>query len=294
MLPWLAAQGLLALLLASLALYYLLLFPHIECPNVSPSLGWTPSKVECTFLLWHAVVLILCVVLVLYYAYVVSEFAASIRLETKVRRMMEMPLGITIEKRKNEEDQEDQEEEQEATPIEDEESSLPSYRHAVRSISQLVNQKELLGQQRESSLLHYERRSRRHREPLAPPPSYYQTDVGVSSSGAAAAASASASASGSANPSPSASPSPSPSAGAVPGQGVGTVKAPSAAPRTSLRGETSSSQAEKRPPPPRPPKPPPPKPPKPRVLPTLPPKPRISRRVRIQEPPTRGGSDDDQ
>ena len=92
MIPWLVIQGVLALVLASLALYYLVLFPHSEChpSHISAAAGTfdgPPSwqfSVECNVLLWHSVVMLLSVLILFYYFYIVHEFAAQLKIETKV------------------------------------------------------------------------------------------------------------------------------------------------------------------------------------------------------------------
>ena len=72
MLPWLAGQGLLALLLACLALYYLVLFPDSNCYG-------TNAGGDCTLLLWHSVIMVLSLMLLLYYIYIVADFVGQLR-----------------------------------------------------------------------------------------------------------------------------------------------------------------------------------------------------------------------
>ena len=72
MLPWLAGQGLLALLLACLALYYLVLFPDSNCYD-------TNAGGDCTLLLWHSVIMVLSLMLLLYYIYIVADFVGQLR-----------------------------------------------------------------------------------------------------------------------------------------------------------------------------------------------------------------------
>ena len=55
MLPWLLAQGILALLLSGLALYYLVLYPDSTC--LRPGAEWISG--DCNVLLWHAVIMVL-------------------------------------------------------------------------------------------------------------------------------------------------------------------------------------------------------------------------------------------
>ena len=70
MLPWLAGQGLLALLLACLALYYLVLYPDSNCYGSN-------AGGDCTLLLWHSVIMVLSLMLLVYYIYIVSEFVGQ-------------------------------------------------------------------------------------------------------------------------------------------------------------------------------------------------------------------------
>ena len=72
MLPWLAGQGLLALLLACLALYYLVLYPDSNC--------WgSNAGGDCTLLLWHSVIMVLSLMLLIYYIYIVSDFVGQLK-----------------------------------------------------------------------------------------------------------------------------------------------------------------------------------------------------------------------
>lgn len=72
MLPWLIGQGLLAVLLASFALYYLILYPQSHCQGIN-------SSSDCTLLLWHSVIMVLSLLLLIYYIYVVADFVAQLR-----------------------------------------------------------------------------------------------------------------------------------------------------------------------------------------------------------------------
>ena len=72
MFPWLAGQGLLALLLACLALYYLVLYPESNCYGSN-------AGGDCTLLLWHSVIMVLSLMLLIYYIYVVSDFAGQLK-----------------------------------------------------------------------------------------------------------------------------------------------------------------------------------------------------------------------
>lgn len=72
MLPWLAGQGLLALVLACLALYYLVLYPDSNCYGSN-------SGGDCTLLLWHSVIMVLSLMLLIYYVYIVSDFVGQLK-----------------------------------------------------------------------------------------------------------------------------------------------------------------------------------------------------------------------
>ena len=94
MLPWLFLQGLLASILASLACYYIALFPlktsclsdstspsKIEAnfrPIVSSSIKLLPSSEEesdrssCQVLLWYGAIMILSILILIYYFYIVN------------------------------------------------------------------------------------------------------------------------------------------------------------------------------------------------------------------------------
>ena len=84
MLPWLVGQGLLVMVLACLALYYLSLFPDAECASSDAKTHyghreWEPRSVDCPVLLWHALVMVLSLLVLVYYIYTVNEFVAQLR-----------------------------------------------------------------------------------------------------------------------------------------------------------------------------------------------------------------------
>ena len=97
MLPWLGGQGVLALLLACLALYYLVLYPDSNC--------WgSNAGGDCTLLLWHSVIMVLSLMLLLYYIYIVSDFVGQLKTRrekdkatlaqgSKSNRLMEKGIG---------------------------------------------------------------------------------------------------------------------------------------------------------------------------------------------------------
>ena len=94
MVPWLMAQGVLSLVLASLALYYLVLFPERECHNSSD-----PKNIfntECHILLWHSVIMIFSLLTLLYYSYVVQEFADQLSHVEKCAKLDPESTASTI------------------------------------------------------------------------------------------------------------------------------------------------------------------------------------------------------
>lgn len=121
MFPWLLVQGLLAALLASLAMYYLLLFPiktscvkyKITIPrhavqNARPSISNQNFEEEqivengsCSVLLWYGVVMILSLLILIYYIYVVQDFLAQLKIEKK-REQAHMVMNIALKKEEDE------------------------------------------------------------------------------------------------------------------------------------------------------------------------------------------------
>ena len=111
MLPWLIGQGILVLILACLALYYLYLFPAAECSRKSSPdivfLGgdgggdniayaneeWEPESVDCPVLLWHALVMVLSLLVLVYYIYTVNEFVAQLRLVCFHGKIPNLPVA---------------------------------------------------------------------------------------------------------------------------------------------------------------------------------------------------------
>jgi len=92
MIPWLALQGLLALILAGLSLYYLTLFPNkTDCSGPSnhhhlselgsrESSSSAPSdSSSCYILLWYCVVMLLSLFTLLYYVYIVCDFFSQMK-----------------------------------------------------------------------------------------------------------------------------------------------------------------------------------------------------------------------
>ena len=92
MLPWLFLQGFLASILASLACYYIALFPlkksclvkpssiEEDEPNFRPIVSTTRFKVDgaeesgrstCQVLLWYGAIMILSILILVYYFYIV-------------------------------------------------------------------------------------------------------------------------------------------------------------------------------------------------------------------------------
>ena len=102
MLPWLFLQGLLASILASLACYYIALFPlktsclsdkttspssKIEAnfrPIVSSTIKLLPSSEEesdsasCQVLLWYGAIMILSILILIYYFYIVNVSMSTV------------------------------------------------------------------------------------------------------------------------------------------------------------------------------------------------------------------------
>ena len=92
LIPWILVQGILAALLSSMALYFLVLFPeHTDCFSEKPmeseekyfhplfelyedrtQAPFNPVQGQCTILLWYSVVMVLSLLVLVYYVYVVQ------------------------------------------------------------------------------------------------------------------------------------------------------------------------------------------------------------------------------
>ena len=109
MFPWLAGQGLLALLLACLALYYLVLYPESNCYGSN-------AGGDCTLLLWHSVIMVLSLMLLIYYIYVVSDFVGQLKARRE-RDEATLDQLYTIE-RQEKRDKKQQEKQQQQQAVE--------------------------------------------------------------------------------------------------------------------------------------------------------------------------------
>ena len=104
MLPWLFLQGFLASILASLACYYIALFPlkktclaepnsNIYEANFRPIVSSTrlkPSEesgsTSCQVLLWYGAIMILSILILIYYFYIVHVSLHMVKIKIQIER----------------------------------------------------------------------------------------------------------------------------------------------------------------------------------------------------------------